>query len=490
MEDLPDISDVPYGEADAALLNEFERRKRARQLAVPTDDTRIKQRLRELGHPICLFGEGPMDRRNRLTYVMSKLTEEELQNLTVPPSEDEGGDDSSEDEEFYTEGSEELLAARRWIAGYSLPRARERIEREKQIQEVALLTQRKHHDEINKYLKKTNIYASQAADSRPIAACRFSPSSTMLATTSWSGDCKLWNVPSCDHHLTLKGHTDRVSGLDFHPQSTMGLSPSVVNLATGSADKLIHLWSLASDLPIGILTGHTMRVAKVQFHPSGRYLASTSFDTTWRFWDVETQRELLLQEGHSKAVFALAMQDDGSLLATGGYDGIGKLWDLRTGRAILDLQGHAKEIYSLDFSPNGYQVASGSGDNTVRVFDLRTMKSLATIPAHKSLISEVRFFRGSTLPMYTATTSSSSSSAMDVDTATVVNRARPSGLSDIYMATASFDGTIKLWSVDDWQLQATLADHSGRVMGMDIARDGRFLASSGFDKSFKLWCQE
>jgi U4/U6 small nuclear ribonucleoprotein PRP4 len=40
-----------------ALLDELERKKRARALAVPTDDGRVRARLRELGEPITLFGE-------------------------------------------------------------------------------------------------------------------------------------------------------------------------------------------------------------------------------------------------------------------------------------------------------------------------------------------------------------------------------------------------------------------------------------------------
>jgi hypothetical protein len=39
------------------LLDELERKKRARTLAVPTDDNRVKARLREIGEPITLFGE-------------------------------------------------------------------------------------------------------------------------------------------------------------------------------------------------------------------------------------------------------------------------------------------------------------------------------------------------------------------------------------------------------------------------------------------------
>lgn len=39
------------------LLDELERKKKARSMAVPTDDGRVKARLREIGEPITLFGE-------------------------------------------------------------------------------------------------------------------------------------------------------------------------------------------------------------------------------------------------------------------------------------------------------------------------------------------------------------------------------------------------------------------------------------------------
>lgn len=39
------------------VLDELERKKKARTTAVPTDDNRVKARLREIGEPITLFGE-------------------------------------------------------------------------------------------------------------------------------------------------------------------------------------------------------------------------------------------------------------------------------------------------------------------------------------------------------------------------------------------------------------------------------------------------
>merc|ERR1719461_2808438 len=51
---------------NSAMLEEFERRKPVRMINVSTDDAEVKKDLRQLGVPICLFGEGPAERRNRL----------------------------------------------------------------------------------------------------------------------------------------------------------------------------------------------------------------------------------------------------------------------------------------------------------------------------------------------------------------------------------------------------------------------------------------
>lgn len=40
------------------LLAELDRKKKARTMAVPTDDRSVKARLRAIGEPTVLFGEG------------------------------------------------------------------------------------------------------------------------------------------------------------------------------------------------------------------------------------------------------------------------------------------------------------------------------------------------------------------------------------------------------------------------------------------------
>ena len=55
-----------------AVADELERRKRVRLMNVSTDDNEVKKDLRTVGEPICYFGEGPADRRQRLKEVLSR----------------------------------------------------------------------------------------------------------------------------------------------------------------------------------------------------------------------------------------------------------------------------------------------------------------------------------------------------------------------------------------------------------------------------------
>ncbi len=43
----------------------FNRQKKARNIVIPVEDLAVKIALREIGHPICLFGEIAQDRRER-----------------------------------------------------------------------------------------------------------------------------------------------------------------------------------------------------------------------------------------------------------------------------------------------------------------------------------------------------------------------------------------------------------------------------------------
>ncbi|KIJ55273.1 hypothetical protein M422DRAFT_151784 [Sphaerobolus stellatus SS14] len=472
-----------------ALLEELDRKKRARTTAVPTDDNKVKARLREIGEPITLFGERAADRRDRLIYVLSQINAARGEEGGSIVAESDSEDSEEEQEEFYTPGSLELLEARRRIAEFSLPRAQKRIAQQQEEHTMPLSQILEIRKQVFTHIKTYANLGSQVGDERPISQVRFSPNGEILATGGWGGNVRLWNIPSC----TPMSHSDRVGGIAWHPKATIGQSEDAVNFVSGGAGECtVNLWSLKSETPLAIMKGHQDRVCRVAFHPSGNYVASASFDSSWRLWDVETAQELLLQEGHSREVYAIDFQGDGALVASGGLDAIGRVWDLRTGRTAMVLDGHVNTILSISFSPNGYQLATGGADDTIRIWDMRSLKAIYTIPAHKSNVSDVRFYRALDLPKsLTSDSMVVDGEGEDPEAKAEKDTSRSERYkSGLYLVSAGFDGFIKLWSADDWQLQRAIPTDAGKIMSVDISSDAKYIASGSYNRSYQLFSPE
>src|SRR5439155_1297085 len=61
---------------------------------------------------------------------------------------------------------------------------------------------------------------------------------------------------------------------------------------------------------------------------------------------------------------------------------------------------------------------------------------------------------------------------------------RPDGVS---LASASFDGTVKVWDVAAGTVTRTLRGHRDKVLALAYSPDGRRLASAGLDGAVNLW---
>jgi U4/U6 small nuclear ribonucleoprotein PRP4 len=62
--------------------------------------------------------------------------------------------------------------------------------------------------------------------------------------------------------------------------------------------------------------------------------------------------------------------------------------------------------------------------------------------------------------------------------------------SGLYLASAGYDGFVKIWSADDWQLLRTLSTDGGKVMSVDFSSDKSLLASGTYNRNFQLYAPE
>lgn len=147
-------------------------------------------------------------------------------------------------------------------------------------------------------------------------------------------------------------------------------------LAAGSSDRSVRLWPVGPDQSSEIqLSRHRGGVKAVAFSPDSTRLASGSADGTARLWAVTSGREIRRFQGHADSVSALAVSLDGRTLVTGGLENPSiVVWRLGPGMDAgaraptwLSLEGD-RNLLSVAVSPDGSQVAAGFNDGTVELW--------------------------------------------------------------------------------------------------------------------------
>ena len=475
----------------AETMKQYETQKRARSIIVPTSVEEIKRRLRELGHPITLFGEDHGDRRERLREVLARielgLEDEPTARAHVPASSSSAQEHQQnlpgtrQKEVFYSPASEELIAFRQSLAEASLARSHQRLLSLRRIREDEHLQgeQDQQAYELYEYNKELILNMSQFGDERPMSTVRYSKDGRFLASGSFGPAVKIWDATGLTHLGTFRGHSDRITCTSFrgYGNSDGGDGNTPYMVASSSADGTCFLWDCRKIMPeneggmdveggdtmdrnhlspkLRVFKGHSGVVSSCEFHPYMDVIATTSSDFTWRLFDIETGKELLLQDGHIKECSGLAFHPDGSLVMTTDSGGVAMLWDLRSGHMIQGFQGHIKKISGVSFNANGFQAATSSLDNTVKIWDLRKRKIGYTLPAHSNVLTDVKYSTSGEL-----------------------------------MVTSSFDGSIKIWCARDFHIIRTLTGHGNKIMSIDMSPDEKRIVSAGYDRTIKLWAHK
>jgi len=285
------------------------------------------------------------------------------------------------------------------------------------------------------------------------------------------------------------------------PTAALAFSPDGKTLAVGGYQEVL-LWDLANaKLAKRVGVGQIGDLVRaVAFRPGGQWLAvaeGTPYGPgAVKLFDVQSGQPALAFQEPKDAVFAVAFSPDGKLLAAGGADSVARVWSVDEKKLAAELKGHGEWVLGASFSADGKFLVTSSADRTAQVWEIGTWKPVAKLE-HAEPVSGAVF--GPNAELVAAAVSGPTERMIrlrrrdNTQLARAIDTGVPAPLGVLWapagnrMYVPLTDNTVRVYDPNSGGHVATLAGHADWVYGVALSPDGAKLASASGDGTVKLW---
>jgi periodic tryptophan protein 2 len=269
-------------------------------------------------------------------------------------------------------------------------------------------------------------------------------------------------------------------------------------LSVGFSNGVFALYELPSCATIHSLSvGQGQLVKSCVLNQTGEWLAlGCPSSQQLLVWEWRSETYVLKQRGHAYGMRCMAYSPDGIVICTGGEDGKIKLWNATSGFCYVTLEkSHTAPITGVAFA-NSSVVLSSSLDGTVRAHDLhryRTFKTLTTPTPVQFLNVAVDpsgeiVLAGSTEPFHIYSWNLQTGKLLDIFTG---HSGPVSALAfqsnGGMLASASWDGTVKLWDLYKDKVPTESLQHTSDVVCVTYRPDGKEICSGTIGGLLSFW---
>jgi len=275
-----------------------------------------------------------------------------------------------------------------------------------------------------------------------------------------------------------------VHGRPFVPQSAVAFSPDGKLLAASGYGEVL-LWDLEKATLARRLSDGNLgsSIGALVFLKGGALLAAGSGEPDQSgsvvVFDVQSGSAKSAFTEPEDTVLSLAVSPDGKLLAAGSADNRAYVWSLEDGKLVTTITDHSGWVLDVAFSADGKYLATAGADRVLRVWDTAEWRYAATyveedavrsvvfVPDGRTLLlaiggSQTRYLQARQLTNVRYRRSVSAGGGLLLDTLSWFQAhhdwvyAMALESEGKRLATASADGTVKLWDPVEKRLLATL----------------------------------